>query len=817
MKLRSLCLCLLSLCLVLILCPGCEERTEPAVTPAAASAPPLPTAPPATPEPTEAPRADFHTLRLAADALPSCWNVHTWETETDSFLWSLTASPLVDIGLSADGRETVWVYQMAESVEDVTASWYDAWRWGISPDETGRVWRIRLNPLACWDDEAHTPITADSYLYSMRQCLSPEMDNYRAGYFCDGAAALLGARAYRRSGADIWEENALGSGDFTYPAEGWTYDEEGYCRAPDGTVLYFSLQQPLSVWLDGSSLEDYYRAGYVPEDTYSGLLRMADEDGFVPVTRRSSELLYSFTGSDAWGRETTADLAYYTAFRRTWPTVGWDSVGLLKEDDHTLIYICAESVDEFDFLFGLTTPWLVYEPLYEGGRFEYGGRSYTSYGTGPDTTVSCGPYRLSDMTDGSLTLERNESWIGYRDGSGDGFYETDRIVLEAAGRSEARRLFAGGDLDLLIPGEGESLPEGAEASVLYRDDAYTYRFFMVTDKAALARLQASSGEGETVNKTCLANEAFREALSWALDRVRFAEAAGEAFRPALGLIGRLYCSGVESDLNSRYRDTVPAMTALCSAYGVNLSGVTNAEELRAAAEACTGYEPGRARRLFQTACDQMAEDGSWTEGMVVRLRCAVGSGELTEAQRRQNELLQQLLEEAAAGTDLQGKLFIEFCTLDNRYAAVAAGEIEMGYGAWGGAAFDPYGLMQCYCDPSFNTVQESCGFDPTSRLLTLMPDPGDEPITATYTEWCRSILPGGAFAGNEELRLNVLAGLESALLKERRFIVTSVGTQPVWLSAKVMPGSEDYSILSGFGGIRSLHYRYDDAEWAARG
>ena len=30
------------------------------------------------------------------------------------------------------------------------------------------------------------------------------------------------------------------------------------------------------------------------------------------------------------------------------------------------------------------------------------------------------------------------------------------------------------------------------------------------------------------------------------------------------------------------------------------------------------------------------------------------------------------------------------------------------------------------------------------------------------------------------------------------------------------PGSEEYSILSFFGGIRSLKYRYDDAQWAMR-
>ena len=39
----------------------------------------------------------------------------------------------------------------------------------------------------------------------------------------------------------------------------------------------------------------------------------------------------------------------------------------------------------------------------------------------------------------------------------------------------------------------------------------------------------------------------------------------------------------------------------------------------------------------------------------------------------------------------------------------------------------------------------------------------------------------------------------------------------VLLSAKLQPGTETYSILTFFGGIRSLTYRYDDAQWAQRG
>ena len=211
----------------------------------------------------------------------------------------------------------------------------------------------------------------------------------------------------------------------------------------------------------------------------------------------------------------------------------------------------------------------------------------------------------------------------------------------------------------------------------------------------------------------------------------------------------------------------------------------------------------------------MTEAGLWTEDMTIRLDCAVAAGELTEARRAQNELLQQMLDRATEGTGFEEKLRLDFCARADRYSAVAAGEIEMGYGAWGGAAFDPYGLMQCYCDPDFNTIQEGCGFDPEKKLLTLLMD--GEAVTKTYAEWCRSLLPGGEFASEGDRRVEILSMLEEALLRERRFIVAASGVRELLLSPKLEPGSEKYSILTAFGGIRSLRFRYDDAQWAALG
>ena len=740
-----------------------------------------------------------YTLNLAMDTLPLCWNPHMWESAADALIWSATASPLLDLSYEtgADGVEhAVWLFEMAESVEDITGSFSGGEAWGIQSGETGRVWRIRLNPDACWNDEARTPITADTYLYSMRALLDSQMQNYRAVDFRSGRAALAGAESYYHAGTDGWQENDSAQGA-VYPYSEWVFAEDGGCTAADGTALCFSLNQPLSYWLDGHSIADYVQAGYMPQEIYDSLMALADENGYVPVTQESADLLYSFTGSEDWGAESRDRLASYVVFRRSWPAVEWDSVGLLKEDDHTLLYICAESTDEFDLRYALTTPFLVYEPLYEAGKFTYEGRVYTDYGSSPETSMSCGPYALSSVTGTLFTLDRNHSWFGYADGKHVDQYQTDRILLRIQNAEKAVDRFAAGEVDLL---SSDRLTDG-----LLMADGSICHFFLMTDYAELAELQAAAGSN--VNKTCLSNAAFRRGFSLALDRAAFA-AADDNCRAALGLISDISYDCV-SQL-SRYRGTEEAMRAVCSAYGVEIA---EGSSVSAAYQACTGRNPALARHLFQLAWEQMTEDGSWEDGMTIVLDCAVSDAEITDALRRQNAILQQNLNEAAEGTGFEGKITVNFLAMPDRYSAAANGQIEMGYGAWGAAAFDPYSLLRCYCDPSYAAIHEYQGFQPDTRLMTMLVD--EELETHTYTEWCRMIQDGGSCADRPALRRQILTRLEAGLLMEYRSIPVCEYGRSVLLSDRLVPGTTEYDILYSFGGLRSLRFTCDDAQWAS--
>ena len=783
----------------LLLCAGCADRPAPA--PAQPSiAPSRSPAPEPTPDPAALPRPDFFTLNLSLDTLPLCWNPHMWESQSDALIWSATVSPLIDLSFEEDGssgtQQAVWLFELAESVEDVTAEFADAAAWGISPEERGRVWRIRLNENACWNDEAHTPITADDYVYSMRALLDPQMQNYRSAAFRSGRAAIMGAEAYYHSGSDGWQENDTGSGA-VYPYSDWVFAADGSCTASDGTALCFSLKQPISYWLEGHSFADYVEAGFIPEELYNELLALADAEGYVPVTAYSADLLYSFTGSEDWGLETRDRLASYAVFQKAWPETGWDTVGFLKEDEATLLYICAESTSEFDLLYALTAPFLVYEPLYEAGKFTYEGRLYTDYGSSVKTSMSCGPYALKNLEGTLFTLERNDSWFGYTDGKHTGQYQTDRILLRIPNAEKAAERFAAGEVDLL--------PDVQDGNLML-EDGFVYHFFLVTDRELLAELQENAGGAS--NKTCLANVAFRRGFSLALDRAAFAS-ADECCQPALGLIGSTSYDSVSR--LSRYRSTEAAMRTVCNTYGAD---ITASGSVSAAYAACTGQNISLARHLFTLAYEQMVADGSWQDGMTVSLNCAVCESELTDALSRQNGILQQNLDEAVRGTGFEGKLTVTFCPLKDRYDAVAAGEIEMGFGAWGAAAFDPYSLLRCFCDPGYTSIHEYQGFRPDSRLMTVLID--GELDTRTYTEWCSLIQNGGKYADDPDFRRMLLARLEEALLMEYRSIPVCEYGSMALLSDKLLPGSWEYDVLYGFGGLRSLRYACDDAEWAAQ-
>ena len=197
-----------------------------------------------------------YTWRTYTTALATNWNPHTWEVNADREVLGYLSSPLVDVSVS-DTKKGIytWVYEMADSITDVTkehTSDLEKYKVTLQNGKTaadtteGFVFEIKLNKNAKWQNGRK--ITANDYIYSMRQLLNPKMKNYRANLFCTGEAAIAGANDY-------------------YTGKSKDFSSVGLYKVDDYTLIYvtqkyidlnYFLSSCTSSWL---VCEEVYEAG----------------------------------------------------------------------------------------------------------------------------------------------------------------------------------------------------------------------------------------------------------------------------------------------------------------------------------------------------------------------------------------------------------------------------------------------------------------------------------------------------------------------------------------------------------------------------
>ena len=132
-----------------------------------------------------------YTYNTWTTAIGTNWNPHTWDTNADQSILGYLSSPFVSIeALNTEEGTYQWAYEMATSIEDVTAQHQaDLTKYkvtlpaGKTADQVtaGYVFEIKLNPNAKW--ETGEAITADDYIESMKDLLDSKMSNYRANLF----------------------------------------------------------------------------------------------------------------------------------------------------------------------------------------------------------------------------------------------------------------------------------------------------------------------------------------------------------------------------------------------------------------------------------------------------------------------------------------------------------------------------------------------------------------------------------------------------------------------------------------------------------
>lgn len=761
--------------------------------------------------------ADTYTLHYAIGATPLNWNNHAWETSADDTIRAYMTPGLVDTTIAADGVNFEWVYEMATAVEDITETFADREKWGITGD-TGLVYRISLNKDAAWQDG--TPIDANTYVYSMKTMLDPEMKNYRANsYYTGSDTAIVNAKTYY-TGKGIAYDTMCDAGFEVYldaekGDDGFYYTTDGYpvCLYTDAATL----------WTGSDTIADYADAGYAEFQAILDVCTEPNEDGCYPI---NDEILTAMEAAcAAYGGGYDGEWKEMAVYGKPSDGCAWEDVGFYAEDDYTLIWINESPVTMFYFLTNLTGNWLVYEPLYEAGKSQVENLVATDYCTNFETSMSCGPYKIASFEkDKQYTLARNENWYGWTDGKHEGQYQATDIIYDVVADENTQ-------LEMFLKGELTEVELSADQLATYRmsdqllktDETYTFRFIFASDLDALTALEDEANDG--ANKKVLSYDEFREAISYSMDRARFCNEATSAYKPAYYLFNYLYYCDIENDPESQYRRTEPAMQAVLDLYGMEWGEGTDYATVEEAYNAVTGYDLEKARKLFQKVYEQAIADGNYTDGQEIHINCMCSAANaLTADDTKQQDLMNEFAAAATEGTGFEGKITFTFqCGAENRYEDVALGRKEMIRGAWGGAAFYPFSTIRCYTSGIYmgglSKIHESCGWDPTTETIDIVYDfDGDgtaETVTDTFENWSEAINDATRYAKNIELCTIIMAQLETGVLRTYQCIPWSTEVVASMYSRKISYATTDYNIMYGYGGERLLTFNYSDAEWDA--
>ena len=285
------------------------------------------------------------------DSLPTSWAPMEISAEAE-FLQDLTGGGM---GNSAD---------LVTAVEDVTAEYAGNRLFGVPANAIrGYAYRITLNENACWDDEE--PITADRWIESAKQQM--EAGN-------QDLLILANASGYLNGESHQLQVISLGEAGYGTVAAA---QETGITEFFVDTEHYWGLGHGWSSIQDITRYRDYamslgYSELYVsPAWLYSQ--HLADEQPYAYFQRE-------FVGIAGESVPLT-----------------WEDVGMVKTGNYELTLILEKPATPTFLASKLESLTLI--------RPECGYQK-------PEVGASYGPYRVVDVTEESILLERNPAWWG---------------------------------------------------------------------------------------------------------------------------------------------------------------------------------------------------------------------------------------------------------------------------------------------------------------------------------------------------------------------------------------------------------------------
>ncbi len=673
---------------------------------------------------------------------------------------------------------------------------------------------------------------------------------YVTSYIFDatlGQFKLFNAKGEYVAGRSVYAD---ADGNYTY------YDLEGKVIASDSEILTDASRKINNV------------------DCYARLEAAADADGYVKLTE---SLLKDLQDSIAYLQVGVADVKVYASalesigkdgdyayveyqemaqLGKTFDVVAFDgTVGFLAPDaDHIVVILIDPMEDNFYLRYELCTSFfLVNNNLYEQCE-DTSGAAYTStYGTSVNTYSGFGPYKLVEYVAGSkLKFERNPYWHGYSEIELLGQYQTTAVEYTVV-KEDATRL------EMFLKGEIDSYGLTAEDMddyitspyIYYQDSESTWFVAMNPQEANLLKTATTAKPvtaGNTVIKTPLVIDEFRQALSYSLDRTAFILACSPTSGIAKALLSSVMIADPED--GTPYRNTVEAQDAILEFWGLS-DDWGDGKEYASRAEAIasiTGYDLAGAKVLFTTAYNKAVESGFIPEDNNWELQICIGLPSTASFYTKGYAALTAGWTDAVKGTPWEGHLtFIQDTTLTSQTFADALheGRVDLLFGVgYSGSMFDPYSFIECFV----GSLQYDVFTDMTLELLDIEIDgslvldednnplwEGKKVLRGSISEWIYS-LQGKEFkakvvvngeatsetvtitAGTSApsaLRLLIMAKAETAVLNTGNLLPLMTDASASLRCQRIVYKTEDYILGVGRGGIQYYTYLMSDEEFAA--
>ncbi len=762
---------------------------------------------------------------------PSNWNELTYKDNNDTQLIGYLTGSFFTYDFKFDENGEIipgkfdMQYSAATKLEDVTAT-YAGTEWGVPEGATSDyAFKITLRDDIKWDDG--TPIKAEDFIYSMKEQLAPEFQNYRADSFYASSLVIANAQNYFKQGQ---------SGVFAADGPYLEYTEEL------DSILKFTLA-PAS---ETVAAEASFRAAFGFPASYDAAATaaylaggdLADTAFTVDVAASMEGKTFAEIKADAtmkaawdaligwWQTEPNEELDFFIV-NYTYPEMSFEEVGLFVGDnEYELVMILATPLelinDEGNLTYHAAYEFgglpLVHKEKYEAAKVAptEGSTLWTSkYNSSVETTASWGPYKLESFQSGKqYVLVRNENWYGYNMEEFEGQYQTDRIVCDTIKEWNSAWLkFLAGEIDSI----------GIDVSVADEYKGSERAYFTPDDYVGSLQLQSNAQqlkarESEGINKTILTYEDFRKALSLSINRADYSATCTTSSLQGFGLFNQCHYYDIEN--GGVYRNTDEAKKALCEIYAVDY---TEYENLDAAVAAITGYDLDTARALLTKAYNEALAAGDIKETDKVLL--TFGTGAINEAVNRHFEYLKNSWIELVKTTPLEGRLDLEIKDFSEAWADdFRAGAYDVCMGGWSGMAWNPGGFLMAYLTDQYRYAK---GWDPTSAEMTFTmvgvgEDGGDITDTMNLLEWyyCLNGYEGAKYNWSstvlkEEQRLQLIAALEKEILKTYYVVPTYYSFGASMLSYKVDYITYEYNEFMNYGGIRYMTYNFDDAAWDA--